>query len=105
MDLDARVMHRALVDANRGRAHLYLAFLRVMEQRWGRDAALSVMREAIRSWGRSQGAALADGAGRRGARFGETLTLVLQPGSEVGKLAEAHCCSRLGQSWAMYDCP
>jgi hypothetical protein len=65
MDLDAEAMHSAVVDANRGRAHLYLAFLRAMERRWGRDAALAVMREAIRSWGRSQGAALADGAGNR----------------------------------------
>jgi hypothetical protein len=65
MATDPEALHRALVDANRGRAHLYLAFLRAIERRLGRDVALSVMREAIRSWGRSQGQNLVGGSNDR----------------------------------------
>jgi len=63
MSLDPEVIHAALTDANKSRAHLYLAFFRAMEKRMGRPEAIAAMREAIRGWG----AELAAGMVRREA--------------------------------------
>ena len=63
-------IYDALVAANRSRADLYVALLRVLERRVGRDAAVATLKEAIHEWGRNlgeglQGLAPADFAGLR----------------------------------------
>lgn len=58
MSLDPETIHAALTDANKSRAHLYLAFFRAMERRWGRAEAIAAMREAIRGWGAGLGAGM-----------------------------------------------
>jgi len=59
MSADAADLQTALQEANEARGHLYLALLRVLERRFGRDAAIAVMREALRDWGRHLGQGLA----------------------------------------------
>jgi L-2-amino-thiazoline-4-carboxylic acid hydrolase len=59
MSADATDPQNALQEANEARGHLYLAFLRVLERRFGRDAAVAAMSEALREWGRHLGQGLA----------------------------------------------
>lgn len=53
--MDAGTLHRALEDANRLRANLYLEIFRAAEKRVGREQAIAILREAIRKWGADQG--------------------------------------------------
>jgi hypothetical protein len=55
MTVSAEELHAALAAANRSRALLYIAILRALEQRLPRDAAVAILREAIRDWGRHLG--------------------------------------------------
>lgn len=41
---DAKAMHKALVEANRGRGDLYVQMLRTLERRHGRTEAIATMR-------------------------------------------------------------
>src|SRR5215510_6786633 len=59
MSPDSADLQKALQDANEARGHLYLALLRVLERRFGREAAVAAMREALREWGRHLGQGLA----------------------------------------------
>jgi L-2-amino-thiazoline-4-carboxylic acid hydrolase len=59
MRSEAAHLHNALQEANEARGHLYLALLRVLERRFGREAAVAAMREALRDWGRHLGRGLA----------------------------------------------
>src|SRR5215510_9805898 len=59
MSVDAADLQKALQEANEARGHLYLALLRVLERRLGREAAVAAMREALRDWGRYLGQGLA----------------------------------------------
>lgn len=59
MSADAADLQQALQGANEARGHLYLAFLRALERRIGREAAVAAMREALRDWGRQLGRGLA----------------------------------------------
>jgi L-2-amino-thiazoline-4-carboxylic acid hydrolase len=103
MEIDPEILHRALVEANRGRAHLYLAFLRAIQGRWGRDTALSVMREAIRSWGRAQGETLAE---RVGGRFEALLdSFIFAPDGGRMFAPEVRRCDSKGLDAEMMDCP
>jgi hypothetical protein len=56
--MDAETLHRALEDANRWRARLYLEIFRAAERRVGREQAIAILREAIRNWGAAQGEGL-----------------------------------------------
>jgi hypothetical protein len=59
MSSDAADLQKALQEANEARGHLYLALLRVLERRFGREAAVAAMREVLRDWGRHLGQGLA----------------------------------------------
>ncbi len=59
MSADTADLQKALQEANEARGHLYLAFLRVLDRRFGREAAVAAMREALRDWGRHLGQGLA----------------------------------------------
>ncbi|WP_421694542.1 L-2-amino-thiazoline-4-carboxylic acid hydrolase [Aestuariivirga sp.] len=50
---DANTTWSSLNDANKARAGVYVEFFRSIEQRFGRDAAIQVTREALYNWGRS----------------------------------------------------
>jgi hypothetical protein len=56
--MDAATLHRALEDANKSRAMLYLAIFRAAERRIGREQAIEILREAIHGWGADQGEGL-----------------------------------------------
>jgi hypothetical protein len=70
-------MHRAVADANKSRARLYVAFFAALRRRFGRDAAIDVMQEAIRAWGRT----LSGGLQACGSRDWDALIdgFVMQP--------------------------
>lgn len=51
MAVSAEQLQRAVSDANRSRAILYVALLRALEGRVGRADAIEILREAIRDWG------------------------------------------------------
>lgn len=48
-------LEAALEDANRARADLYRSFFAAIEKRVGRESAVAIMKEAIRSWGEGLG--------------------------------------------------
>ncbi len=103
MPLSPNSLHTALADANKARAHLYLAFFRALERRWGRAEAISAMREAIRAWGRWQGAGLAARAGDPFAGLLESF--VLAP--DGGRMFEPKVarCDAGGLDAQMMRCP
>jgi hypothetical protein len=103
MDLDTTALHRALADANRARAYLYLTFMRAMERRWGRDAAISVMREAIRNWGHAQGKALAIEADAN--VVGLLDAFIYSPDGGRMFAPEVRRCDREGLDAQMMECP
>jgi len=53
--VDAETLQRALEESNRLRARLYLEIFRAAEERVGREAAIAILRTAIRHWGADQG--------------------------------------------------
>jgi hypothetical protein len=58
MDSGAAALQRALEDANKARAMLYVAVFGALERRFGRETAVVVLKEAIRDWGRTLGGGL-----------------------------------------------
>jgi hypothetical protein len=48
----------ALQDASKARADLYQAFFIAIEKRLGRESAISILKEAVRSWGEGLGRGL-----------------------------------------------
>ncbi|MFT3987002.1 L-2-amino-thiazoline-4-carboxylic acid hydrolase [Aestuariivirga sp.] len=50
---DGHAMWRALNDANKARALVYVEFFRAMERRFGHEVAVQVTREAVYNWGRT----------------------------------------------------
>lgn len=58
MSVPAEQLHRAVAEANRSRAILYVSVLRALEGRVGRTEAIVILREAIRDWGGHLGEAL-----------------------------------------------
>jgi hypothetical protein len=53
MDAEATALQRALEDANKSRAILYVAVFEALARRFGRETATEVLKEAIRAWGRT----------------------------------------------------
>jgi hypothetical protein len=55
---DVAAMHRALEEANKSRAMLYVTVFEALTRRVGRDTAIEVLKEAIYAWGRTLGGGL-----------------------------------------------
>jgi len=103
MSADAADLQKALQDANEARGHLYLALLRVLERRFGRDAAIAAMREALRDWGRHLGRGLARHA--PGDFDGMARDFVHAPdGGDMFQPA-VHRCDASGIDTQMMACP
>jgi L-2-amino-thiazoline-4-carboxylic acid hydrolase len=103
MSSAATDLHMALQEANEARGHLYLAFLRVLERRFGRDAAIAAMREALRDWGRHLGQGLARHA--PGDFDGLARDFVHAP--DAGRMFQpaVHRCDSSGIDTQMMRCP
>jgi hypothetical protein len=103
MSSAATDLHMALQEANEARGHLYLAFLRVLERRFGRDAAIAAMREALRDWGRHLGQGLARHA--PGDFDGLARDFVHAP--DGGRMFQpaVHRCDSSGIDTQMMRCP
>ena len=58
MENDATRLEVALADASKARADLYQAFYVAVEKRLGREEAIAILKEAVRSWGEGLGQGL-----------------------------------------------
>ena len=103
MTLEAADLHKALQEANGARGHLYLALLRALERRFGREEAVAAMREALRDWGRHLGQGLARHA--PGDFGGLAQDFVHAP--DGGRMFEpvVHRCDASGIDTQMMRCP
>jgi hypothetical protein len=66
---DGPTMWKALNEANKARASVYVEFFRAIERRLGRETAIEVTREALYNWGQT----LADGLESSSLRFSRTV--------------------------------
>ena len=103
MSADAADLQQALQEANEARGHLYLALLRVLERRIGREAAVAAMREALRDWGRQLGRGLARHAPDDFA--GLTRDFVQAPDGGRMFAPAVHRCDASGIDTQMMRCP
>jgi hypothetical protein len=103
MNADAADLQNALQGANEARGHLYLALLRVLERRFGRDAAIAAMREALRDWGRHLGQGLA----RHAPADFEGLARDFVQAPDGGRMFQpaVHRCDASGIDTQMMSCP
>src|SRR5262249_20433946 len=103
MSPDSADLQKSLQEANEARGHLYLALLRALERRLGREAAVAAMREALRDWGRHLGQGLA----RHAPDDFEGLAEDFVRAPDGGRMFQpaVHRCDSSGIDTRMMRCP
>lgn len=99
----AAELHRALKDANKSRAQLYVAVYRAAEKRLGAEAAAAMLKEAVYEWGTGMaggaaGCAPSDFAGLSEAFFN-------QPDGGAMFQPRIERCDSLGVETHFLACP